>query len=225
MTPASRADRLVDAVGKLRIAVEGLQQLVDDDHPDLILCRFALALRMAQMNQPENAREVEKMLRDLIPLLEERYGLQNSKTQEAAKELVFLLEEQGKDAEEWRKQLLVEKNLEDTTAPFQEQSPLENFVGEKWVSTDDIDELLRGLLAEKYRLIAKLAASRSSAPWSGDTPRDSSTSSRPDTAFSAHPPPMPATESSVSASGSDSSSDNLQTFHQEMAKKRQEREQ
>ena len=205
LTGSSHADRLVDAVSKLRTVVRSWQPQVDDDHFSLLLCRFALAKLLVQMNQEENVPEVEKMLQHLVPQLRERYGLQNSRTQEATRDLVFVLEEQSKDAEEWRQLLLAKEDPNDTTLLSAEQESLEKFLGEKWVGTD---ELLRGLLGKEYPLcrgeICKAASSNA-------------------TSSSAQPCEMPTTESSASASSSDISLDSLELLQAALQVKIQER--
>ena len=116
------------------------------------------------MNQPEKASEVEYMLRHLVPQLCKQFGLQDSRTQEATRDLVFMLEEQDKDAEEWRQLFLVMENPEKTPVFSAEQESLEKFLGEEWVGTD---EFLRGLLGKDYPLchgqIVKAASSNATS--------------------------------------------------------------
>ena len=198
---SSHADRLVDAVSKLRTVVESLQLRVGEDHMGLISCRFALAKLLVQMNQPEKASEVEYMLRRLIPHLRERYGLLASFTQEATRDLVFVLEEQGKDAEEWRQLLLAMENPDRTPVFSAERESFEKFLGEEWVGTD---ELLRGLLGRDYPLChGQIVKADSSNATSSSA--------------------QVCTESSANASSSENSLGNLELLEAALQEKIQER--
>ena len=164
LTPASHAERVTDALDKLRRAIETLNPRVDDDHPQLLRQKFALAKLLLQINHKSSLQEAENLLLQLYPALQKRYGLRHPRTQEATGDLVFLLEERGKDAEEWRQHLIqIENDIDSSALPCAD----ENLSREDWEGCEELTELLRDLLEGKLvraRTVCHAIASASSAP-------------------------------------------------------------
>ena len=107
----SHYGRLVDAINKLRTSIAAQTVRADDEHPHLLRRRVDLAALLVQMNQESELKEADDLLRQAIPALQKRYGFSHALTARATRHLVFLLEEQGKDAEEWRQHLAdIEEN-------------------------------------------------------------------------------------------------------------------
>ena len=136
---ARHTGRMDYAISTVRQAVVRLQGRVDDDHPSLLRFRFALAELLLQVNAEECLQEAEGLLLKLVPALQKRYGPKDPDVQRATGHLVFLLEEAGKDAEEWRAHLLVTEGEADSTAMFSVEPPGE----EGW---EEVTELLRDVL-------------------------------------------------------------------------------
>ena len=143
------AGRVNDAISAVRKAIEGLQDRVDDYHPRLLRWRFALAELLLQMNTASCLQEAEDLLQKLVPALQNRYGPEHPFVQTATRDLVFLLEEVGKDAEEWRLNLLRREEEADGAAVlsveevFRDSLPGEDEDREGW---EEVTELLRDLL-------------------------------------------------------------------------------
>ena len=120
---AAHFGRLRDAITNLRASIE--QRIrVDDEHPGLLQCRAGLAGLLLQMNQESDLKEAEDLLRQTVPALQKRYGFKHPWTSQATMHLVFLLEEQGKDAEEWRRNLpdIEEEQADMATEPHTHES-------------------------------------------------------------------------------------------------------
>ena len=143
------AGRVNDAISAVRKAIEGLQDRADDDHPHLLGWRFALAELLLQMNTANCLQEAEDLLQKLVPALQNRYGPEHPLVQTATRDLVFLLEEVGKDAEEWRLNLLRREEEADGAAVlsveevFRDSLPGEDEDRERW---EEATDLLRDLL-------------------------------------------------------------------------------
>ena len=154
LSSASHAERVTDAIDKLHRAIEALNPRVDDDHPQLLERKRALAKLLLQINEESSLQEAENLLLQLVPALQKRYGPQDKRTQKAIGDLVVLLEEHGKDAEEWRQQLNQMENATDSSAvPF----PYEDLSGEDledWEGREETTELLRDLLGKPRTLVA-----------------------------------------------------------------------
>ena len=123
---ASHFDRLRDSINKLRTSIAALTLRVDDEHPDMLRRRVDLAALLIQMNETCGLKEAEDLLRQSVSALRERYGSMNSLTLRATRDLVFLLENRGKDAEWWRQHLphieesdvaILQENLEECGDP------------------------------------------------------------------------------------------------------------
>ena len=149
----SHSGRLLDSVNKLRTSIAARTLRVDDEHPKLLRRRVDLAEWLIQMNEESELKEAEGLLRQTVPALQRRYGFKDSLTLWATGCLVFLLEGQGKDAEEWRQHLphieekdmaIVQENLEDCEDP-------------------EAAEMLRNLLAKPRWQIEKVDRSSASS--------------------------------------------------------------
>ena len=140
---ARHTGRMDYAISTVRQAVVRLQGRVDDDHPSLLRFRFALAELLLQVNAEECLQEAEGLLLKLVPALRKRYGPKDPDVQRATGHLVFLLEEAGKDAEEWRAHLLGTEGEADSTAMFSVEPPGED---EDWEGWEEVTELLRDVL-------------------------------------------------------------------------------
>ena len=149
-------ERLRDAIHKLRTSIAAQELRGDDKHPDLLKCRMYLAELLVQKNQESELEEAEALLLQTVPALPKRYGFNHALTSRATSHLVFLLEEQGKDAEEWRQHL---PHVEENDVAISQEG-LED--------CEDLQtaEMLRYLLAKPRLQVAKVY--RSSA--SGSTP-------------------------------------------------------
>ena len=172
---ASHVERLTDAIGKLRTAIAAFEQRADDDHPQLLQQNRLLAKLLLQINHESSLDEAENLLLRLVPALQERYGPRHPMTQEATGDLVFLLEEHGNHAEEWRQHLNQMENATDSSAlPFAD----ENLSTEDWEGREELTELLRDLLEGKLvRAASASSAASSSAASKIPTIRDDLVSS------------------------------------------------
>eukprot|EP00434_Breviolum_minutum_P021831 symbB.v1.2.019267.t1/scaffold1509.1/size114668/2 len=195
----SHSGRLLDSVNKLRTSIAARTLRVDDEHPKLLRRRVDLAEWLIQMNEESELKEAEGLLRQTVPALQRRYGFKDSLTLWATGCLVFLLEGQGKDAEEWRQHLphieekdmaIVQENLEDCEDP-------------------EAAEMLRNLLAKPRWQIEKVD-------------RSSASSSTPATAQDAASAPIAPSQGlqvvSEAASKSDRASD-VQKFKEFLAQR------
>ena len=153
---ATHYGRLVDAINKLRTSIAAQTLRADDEHPDLLKRRALLAELLVQMNQGSELKEAEVLLLQTVPALQKRYGFKHPWTSKAARHLVFLLEEQGKDAEEWRQHL---PDVEENDMAISQE-------GLEDCEDPEAAEMLRDLLAKPRWQIEKV--DRSSA--SGSTP-------------------------------------------------------
>ena len=169
MGESGHADRIKYAVSTARKAIEGLQDRVDD-HPRLLRWRFALAELLLQMNTANCLQEAKDLLRTLVPALQNRYGPEHGFVKRAA----FLLEEVGKDAEEWRLHLLGTEEDADSTAIISAEQVLDLSLpgeDEDWDGSEEVTDLLRDLLLKPPRPpyrgseeILKVAGAHSSDP-------------------------------------------------------------
>ena len=156
MSSTSHSERVTDAIDKLRRAIEALKPRVDDEHPQLLEQNRALAKLLLQINDESSLNEAQNLLLQLVPALQERYGSQHPVTQEAIGDLVFLLEEHGKDAKEWRQQLSqIETATDRSAVPFAD----ENLSGEDWEGREETAKLLRDLLGKPFQGVRKAIAS------------------------------------------------------------------
>ena len=149
---SSHDSRLSDAIAKLRTAIGVQKHRVDDDHPHLLVQSFLLAELLLQMNESSNLQEAEELLQPLVHALRERFGPKHPLTQRATSDLVFLLEDQDRDAEEWRQHLPQIEEEPDSTMTLAEQQYLEEILlGEEWEGSEEVAELLRDLLGKQPR--------------------------------------------------------------------------
>ena len=196
---SSHCSRLIDAIIKLRTAIGVQKHRVDDDHPYLLMQRVKLARLLLQMNEESSLQEAEELLRQLIPSLQKQFGPKDRLTQGATSDLVFLLEDQGRDAEEWQQQLLpIVEEVDSTMALAEEQYLEEILLREEWEGSEEAAELLRDFVRKQQERYRGLMA-RSSEPSSD---RKSASRSR----LSDRPLDAPAAFSSGSASQSASNS-------------------
>ena len=150
--------RLGYAINKLRTSIAARTLRADDEHPDLLKSRMYLAALLIQMNEERGLKESEDLLRQTVPALQKKYGFMNSLTLGATRDLVFLLEEKGKDAEEWRQHL---PHVEEKD--FRELDSKENFED---CEDPEVAELVRDFLAKPHLRKLKVVSSLSS----GSTP-------------------------------------------------------
>ena len=151
----SHRSRLEDAKEKVRKAIDALKLRVDADHPDLVRRRRLLAELLVQTNEPSSLQEAEDLLRQVVPACSGRYGPEHRWTQEATMNLVFVLEEQGKDAEEWRQHLVpIEQGADSTTVPSTEQNFDDNTFGADREALDD-PAWLQDVLQQKLKIMGK----------------------------------------------------------------------
>ena len=145
MGEAGHADRINYAISTVRKAIDRLQGRVKDDHPSLLQWRFLLAKLLLQMNNANSLQEAEDLLQTLVPALENRYGPNHPDVQSATGHLVFLLEEAGKDAEEWPLHLL---GADGAAMVSVEQGLHHSLAGEDedWEGWEEVTELLRDVL-------------------------------------------------------------------------------
>ena len=156
---SSHRGRLEDAITMLRTAIGVQKHRVDDDHPELLLQKYSLAESLLQLNDGCSLQEAEELLLQIVPALQKRYGPQHKRTQKAIGDLVVLLEEHGKDAEEWRQQLNQIENAPDSSAlPFGSENLSGEALGD-WEGREEITELLRDLLGMRFRVARKAIAS------------------------------------------------------------------
>jgi len=170
---AAHFGRLRDAIDKLRTSIAGQRVRVDDDHPDLLKRRACLAEFLVCMNQASGLTEAEDFLRQTIPALREQYGFKHPLTLRAARHLVFLLEEQGMDAEEWRQHLPeIEEEADMGTEPHADEGLLDS---------EDLDtaELVRDLLEKQHPLANRQVCKVLSSSASGSTPAAAQDASAP----------------------------------------------
>ena len=154
---AAHFGRLRDAIEKLRTSLAKHTFRVDDEHPDLLQRRVDLAALLVQMNEETCLKEAEDMLLKTVPALQKRYGFKDPLTSRATRHLVFLLEEQGKDAEGWRQHVPhIEKN--DMAIYFREQDLQESFED---CENPEVAELVRDFLALRVRKVDPSSASGS----------------------------------------------------------------
>ncbi len=143
---------MTDAIDKLHRAIEALNPRVDDDHPQLLKQKGALAKLLLQINEESSLQEAENLLLQLVPALQKRYGPQDKRTQKAIGDLVVLLKEHGKDAEEWRQQLNQMENATDSSAVLLSHEDLSGEDLEDWEGCEETTKLLRDLLGKPRRL-------------------------------------------------------------------------
>ena len=119
---------------------------VDDEHPVLLRCRVDLAVLLIEMNEDRGLKEAEDLLRQSVSALRERYGPMKSLALRATRYLVFLLEEQGKDAEEWRQHLPDMEEEADMAISFREPDLQESLED---CEHPEVAELVRDFLAKQ----------------------------------------------------------------------------
>ena len=122
-----------------------------------------LAERLIQMNQGSELKEAEDLLWQTVPALQKRYGFSHALTATAARHLVFLLEEQGKDAEEWQQHL---PDIEENDMAIWQESPEDR-------QHPEVAEVVRDSLAKQRPQIVVVYPSSASA----STPAAAPTSS------------------------------------------------
>ena len=123
-------------------------------------------------------QEAEGLLLKLVPALQKRYVPKHPLVPRATRDLVFLLEKAGKDAEEWRFHSLGTEEDADSTAIISAEQVLDHSLpgeDEDWDGSQEVTDLLRDLLLKppkpSYRgseEIQKVAGSHSSDPSSSE---------------------------------------------------------
>ena len=153
LNEAAHFGRLRDAIDKLRTSLAKHTLRVDDEHPDLLRRRVDLAALLVQRNQESDLEEAEDLLRQTIPALQERYGFKDALTLRATRDLVFLLEEQGMDAEEWRQHL----------PDIEEEADVDMDESLKDCENPEVAELVREFLRLRVRKVDPSSGSGSTA--------------------------------------------------------------
>ena len=109
------------------------------------------------MNQESDLKE---LLLKTVPALQERYGSKHPLTLRGTRDLVFLLEEQGMDAEEWRQHL---PDIEEEADVDMDES-LED------CEDPEVAELVRDFLGKQHPLSNNQVCRVLSSSASGSTP-------------------------------------------------------
>lgn len=130
-----------------------------------MLCGFG---SIVGSDEESGLKEAEDFLRQTVQALQRRYGFKDSLTLRATSDLVFVLERQGKDAEEWRQRL---PDTEENDMAFSQE-------GLEDCEDPETAEILRDLLAKRRLREGKVVSSLSSSSTTGAAPISSITRSQ-----------------------------------------------